>query len=707
MELLLRRGTRSWPSWRVKPGAIRRKLRDLLRGFGLAEAAIAFLLASTLWLPALVGGKAWPLALVFLLLAAVWKAVRERRLGPVPPFLLAYVAVYAAAAVHGGTLSASDAGRYFLRPFAAVAVATLVTSAAQRRRALWLVVLFVSVEIPVTAGQAIKNIFQYGRGATVGVDSVTGTLGSSQGVTLTLVALAVVALVAGAWLAGVVSRRHALAATTGLIAIGVFSATRSILALVVAVGGGTTAVGFCFGRERPSTRSLLLVLGASVVAVPLLYGATRAIYPRAYVGIVSDQTTSVLGGSAAQGVQPPLGRASSVTRPPFAIGSSDWSGSRGARVRSDRSVVFRGRPVLRLATNGRRNNAAAQWSGPWPVTSGETMVASAFVKGRPAQVVSINLSDGLTEVGRTFTLSGGWDRIAVAKRFRRNALPLIEITPPAKQAATIAIGSAQLTVGSAAAAAARSGPSHPRPSPQPHQANPAARSVHPRPSPQPHQANPAPRSVHPRPSPQPHQANPAPHSVHSRPSSHRHRAATAPRRVQPGFLPHVNVTAPSPSGVELLPGRLLQLKLAARLSFQSGPVVAMLGRGPGSTELDPRYDRAQDVPLAQRTGPTWIGRILTETGWFGLIAFFALLGWTALLGRQLWRQTAHASADRALGASLPGVAAVTVVAGALATILDIRGYSALFWLLLGLAISGVHERRHASSPAGPDRPAAH
>jgi hypothetical protein len=89
VELLLRDGTRGLLSWRAKPGAIRQKLRDLLRGFGLAEAAIAFLLASTLWLPALVGGKAWPLALVVLLLAAAWKAVRERRLGPVPPFLLA------------------------------------------------------------------------------------------------------------------------------------------------------------------------------------------------------------------------------------------------------------------------------------------------------------------------------------------------------------------------------------------------------------------------------------------------------------------------------------------------------------------------------------------------------------------------------------------------------------------------------------------
>jgi hypothetical protein len=155
----------------------------------------------------------------------------------------------------------------------------------------------------------------------------------------------------------------------------------------------------------------------------------------------------------------------------------------------------------------------------------------------------------------------------------------------------------------------------------------------------------------------------------------------------------------------LLPGRLVQLKLAARLSVQSGPVVAMLGHGPGSAELDPTYDRAQDVPLAQRTGPTWIGRVLTETGWLGLMAFFALVGWTARLGRQLWRLTASASVDRALGASLPGVAAVTVTAGALATILDIRGYSALFWLLVGLALSGVHELRRADVTVGSERPA--
>jgi hypothetical protein len=307
-----------------------------------------------------------------------------------------------------------------------------------------------------------------------------------------------------------------------------------------------------------------------------------------------------------------------------------------------------------------------------------------LVKGRPGQVVSISLSDGLVAVGRTFTLSGGWDRVAVAKRFRRDGLPLIEVFLPGKAAAKIEIGAAQLTVGSHAAAAA---PSHQRPSP--HQ----------------DQAASAPPTVQPRPSPHQHRAAPAPPTVQPRPSPHQHRAA--PPTVHPRPLPHVNVTAPSPSGVQLLPGRLLQLKLAARLSFQSGPVVAMFGRGPGSTELDPRYDRAQDVPLPQRTGPTWIGRILTETGWLGLIAFLALLGWTALLGRQLWRQTAPASVDRALGASLPGVAAVTVAAAALATILDIRGYSAVFWLLVGLAISGVHERRHAGPHAGADRPAAH
>lgn len=452
-------------------------LRDRLGGVGTAEGAVALLLAAALWLPPVAGGTAWPLALALLLALAGYRIVCERRLPPVPALLIAYVAVYALVAVYGGTLTPTDAARYFLRPLTAVAVATVVVTARQRRRVLVLVVLFAATEIFFAAGQTVKTITTYGRGA-VSADSVTGTLGAGQAGVLTLVAMVAATLVAGGWLAGALHTRHAAVAATALITIGVFSATRAIIPFVVVVAVAMAAAGLTFGRERPAARRLLALVAASIVAAPLLYGATIAIYPGAFVGAISSQNADILGGAAAQGIHPP------------------------------------------------------------PAASTGTTTA------RPA-----------------------------AER------------------------------------------------------------------------------------------------------------------------------QPAPRGVELLPGRFVQLRLAFDLSLHDGIETGLLGRGPGAAVLDPSYQLAQDVPLPQRTGSTWIGLILTETGWLGFAAFIALLGWLALLGRTLWRQAEARSADRAFGVALPGVAALTAVGGAFATILDVRGYSIVFWLLVGVAISAAYPGRSLRRPA--------
>jgi hypothetical protein len=155
---------------------------------------------------------------------------------------------------------------------------------------------------------------------------------------------------------------------------------------------------------------------------------------------------------------------------------------------------------------------------------------------------------------------------------------------------------------------------------------------------------------------------------------------------------------PVPYGVQLLPGRFTQIRQAIRASVDDGVLVALIGRGPGSSELDPRYHRAQDVPVPQRTGPTWIGRILTETGWFGLLAFFGLLLWLALLGLRIWRESEPRTVDRAFGASLPGIAGLTAIGAVSTTILDVRGYSAIFWIVVGVALSAASELRNEGRP---------
>jgi hypothetical protein len=154
----------------------------------------------------------------------------------------------------------------------------------------------------------------------------------------------------------------------------------------------------------------------------------------------------------------------------------------------------------------------------------------------------------------------------------------------------------------------------------------------------------------------------------------------------PSQLPPTGVSAPA-----LLPGRLFQLKLALRLSVESGVAVGALGRGLGSAEPGAsRYPSASAIPRSQRTATTWLGKILTETGWLGIGAFFGLLGWLVLLGRRLARRPGAERVDRVLAVSLPGIAALTAAGAAYATILSVRGYATVFWVLVGVAISAAY-----------------
>jgi hypothetical protein len=443
--------------------------------------AVALLLAAVLWVPSLLGVRTWPVAFALLALLAAYRVVSQRRLSPIPVVLVAYVGVYAVAAVHGGTVTPSEGARFFLRPLLALAVAALVTTAAQRRWVLVLVVLFAASQIPVTAWQAFDNVRTYGRGATIAADSVTGTLGASQAGIVALVALAAATLVAGGWLAGVLRTTPAAVAALALLAIGAFSSTRAVVSFVVLVALAIAVAVLAFGHDRPGARKVLALFGASIIASAAVYGGTRALYPDAFAGVFSSQMTNVIGGAAAQGVR---------------------------------------QPAKRPARHGKRKTGTK--------------------------------------------------------------------------------------------------------------------------------------------------------STHGKP-----RAAPPP--------------ASLPSGTALLPGRVAQVRLALRLSLHSGLAIALVGRGFGTSAVDPSYHVASDVPLPERTGATWIGFLLTETGWLGLIAFVVLIGAIAWWGRTLWRRAQPATADRAFGAALPGLAALTTLGAVFATVLDVRGYSIVFWILVGVAISARHD----------------
>ncbi|HWQ02212.1 MAG TPA: hypothetical protein VN449_08880 [Gaiellaceae bacterium] len=146
----------------------------------------------------------------------------------------------------------------------------------------------------------------------------------------------------------------------------------------------------------------------------------------------------------------------------------------------------------------------------------------------------------------------------------------------------------------------------------------------------------------------------------------------------------------------LLPGRVAQMRLAARLSVHSGAAVAVFGRGLGRSEVRVLYTEASQIPPPRRTATTWIGKALTETGWLGLIAFAGLICWLVVLGWRLWGRPVAPLADRVMGAALPGIAALTAAGAAYATILSVRGYSTVFWVLVGVAIAAAYRPDEAS-----------
>ena len=150
---------------------------------------------------------------------------------------------------------------------------------------------------------------------------------------------------------------------------------------------------------------------------------------------------------------------------------------------------------------------------------------------------------------------------------------------------------------------------------------------------------------------------------------------------------------------DLLPGRIAQLKLAARISVRDGLAIAVIGRGPGSSEpAKPYYRDTHSIPRPERTGSTWFGKLLTETGWLGVAAFLALLAWLVLLGRRLCRST-EAREDCILGIALIGVAALTGATAVYGTFPSLPGYAVLFWAMVGLAISAACDGRRRANVA--------
>lgn len=147
-----------------------------------------------------------------------------------------------------------------------------------------------------------------------------------------------------------------------------------------------------------------------------------------------------------------------------------------------------------------------------------------------------------------------------------------------------------------------------------------------------------------------------------------------------------------PTGVALLPGRVTQLKQAVQISVENGARVFLLGRGFGATAVPEDAVRGSTIPKERRTGGTWLGRILGDAGWLGVIAFIALVGWLAWTGMRMVRRATNRH-DVALGYSLPAFATLTLIGASYTTILDVRPYSAVFIVLVATAFAAARDSR--------------
>ena len=297
---------------------LKTRLVGVLRTFGPVEAIMALFFASALWLPPFVGKKAYLPALAILVLYAVYKTIRERRLPPIPLFLVAYLGVYALATIHGGDVGlASLKQGYFVRPLTALVVATVVTTARQRMNVLILVVLFAVSQIPITAVQVSGNLMRYGRHATHtnAVDQVTGSLASTgdphQGKVVALIALIAIAIVVSSWLWGRLKGAIAFVLCLMLAAIGAFSAARAAPLFVLVLGVALVAAALSVGRWRPPLRRVVAVGIASLAAAAAVSGLSVALYADLYSGINKERLgglgrTEVLALSASYSINATL-----------------------------------------------------------------------------------------------------------------------------------------------------------------------------------------------------------------------------------------------------------------------------------------------------------------------------------------------------------------------------------------------------------------
>ena len=448
-------------------------LRREVRAAGPGEWLAAALLVSAFYLDPIAGNAPWSAALVVTCLAgAVLIVRRPENIRRIPLIMVAFVAAYALTAVLADFGGGSDVARYIVRPVALASLTLFLTTPDSRRRVMQLLTILLLPQVIFTAIQTIEARIDFGVDAGRAADSVTGTFGDYGGGPMGLVAVAVLCIVGGLVLTNQIDRRLAAGIAVVIVAIEVFTATRAAVVFLPAAAAAFAAGAVVVLRKRTPVKPLAAILAVAALSVPLIYAGTQLVYPGAFTGAFSNQTSGFLGnGVPSEGGKPP----------PL----------------TDKQGNYRG-----------------------------------------------------------------------------------------------------------------------------------------------------------------------------------------------------------PVGVAVLPGRFQQIKDAAKLSKESGVKTLLVGRGYGVSAVNNEATVFTYIPPEGRVGVTWIGKILTETGWLGLIAFLALLGWLAWLGVKILRAGATGY-DRALGFALPGFAAVTLTGAMYTTVLDVRPYSAAFIVLAAAGFAAARDADSADASPGP------
>ena len=272
------------PAPRSAPKA-RRTARDLVFGGGIlrVEVGYAALLVSAFVLPHWMSFRAWVPCLALAIALAVGHAVSKRNPLTIPWPIAAYLAVYAAAAIHGlgGQLNPIDAGRYFAPPLLALAFAWASTDARTRSRLVLLALAAVAVQIPVALGQTVNLVADLGEAAVTGVDSVAGLLGSEQAGTLGICGLFAAALAIAAGYLGAIRLSWGLVLGLALVSLSLWSSTRISYAFAPLTLAAVGLSAVALGRRLFPKRTLVTAAAVTVLAAPLLYLGMDALYPGA------------------------------------------------------------------------------------------------------------------------------------------------------------------------------------------------------------------------------------------------------------------------------------------------------------------------------------------------------------------------------------------------------------------------------------------